>query len=325
MARIFSGIKPSGELQLGNYLGALRTWARDQGPDSLYCLVDLHALTIDTDPAQLEAASLEMAIGLLASGLDPSVCTVFVQSHVAEHTRLSWLLECTVTVGELRRMTQYKDKSEQADVIRGGLFTYPVLMAADILLYDTEVVPVGDDQRQHVELTRVIAERFNNRVGETFVVPEAVVPKVAARVMDLQHPTNKMSKSADSPQGTVGMFDPPDVIARKVKRAVTDTDGQVRYDPAAKPGVSNLLEILASLLDESPVVVAGRFDAYGPLKDACADAVIEALAPIRARRDELAADPAAVRGLLATGAARARETAAATYARAAAAVGLLAP
>jgi tryptophanyl-tRNA synthetase len=325
MARIFSGIKPSGELQLGNYLGALRTWARDQGPDSLYCLVDLHALTIDTDPAELEAASLEMAIGLLASGLDPSVCTVFVQSHVAEHTRLSWLLECTVTVGELRRMTQYKDKSEQADVIRGGLFTYPVLMAADILLYDTEVVPVGDDQRQHVELTRVIAERFNNRVGETFVVPEAVVPKVAARVMDLQHPTNKMSKSADSPQGTVGMFDPPDVIARKVKRAVTDTDGEVRYDPATKPGVSNLLEILASLLDESPAAVAGRFDAYGPLKDACADAVIEALAPIRARRDELAADPAAVRGLLAAGADRARETAAATYARAAAAVGLLAP
>jgi len=249
MARIFSGIKPTGDLQLGNYLGAIRTWVREQHADALFCLVDLHALTVDIDPEALRRDSFEMVAGLLAAGLDPAICTVFVQSHVAEHARLCWLLECTVTFGELRRMTQFKDKSGRQEAVRGGLFTYPVLMAADILLYDTDVVPVGDDQRQHVELTREIAERFNNRFGTTFVVPEAIVPKVAARIMDLQDPTRKMSKTEDSPQGTVLMFDEPDTIVRKIRRAVTDTDGEVRYDPAGKPGVSNLLEILASLGD----------------------------------------------------------------------------
>jgi tryptophanyl-tRNA synthetase len=323
MARIFSGIQPTGELQLGNYLGAMRHWVREQNPDALYCLVDLHALTVDLDPAELHRNSLEMATGLLATGLDPARCTIFVQSHVAEHTRLTWLLECTVTYGELRRMTQFKEKSQKNEVVRGGLLTYPVLMAADILLYNTEQVPVGDDQRQHLELTRELAERFNNRFGQTFVVPEAVVPKVAARIMDLQEPTRKMSKTEDSPQGTVRMFDEPDVISKKIRRAVTDTDGEVRYDPSKKPGVSNLLEILAAIGDEDPNVVAERYSAYGPLKDDVAAAVIEVLSPIRERRDELASDPGVVMAALAEGATRARETASVTYDKAARAMGLL--
>jgi tryptophanyl-tRNA synthetase len=325
MARIFSGIKPTGELQIGNFLGAIRHWVRDQNPDAIYCLVDLHALTVDVDPADLHRDSLEVSAGLLAAGLDPEVCTIFVQSHVAEHARLCWLLECTVTFGELRRMTQFKDKADGRDVVRGGLFTYPALMAADILLYDTEFVPVGDDQRQHLELTREIAERFNNRFGETFVLPQASVPTVAARVMDLQDPTRKMSKSEDSPQGTVKMFDTPDEIARKVRRAVTDTDGEVRFDPEAKPGVSNLLEILASLSDEDPRVIASRYSAYGPLKDDVAAALVAALTPLRARRDELLADPAQLTALLRAGAERARAMASKKYGQAAAAMGLLAP
>jgi tryptophanyl-tRNA synthetase len=325
MARIFSGIQPTGELHIGNYLGALRNWVREQNTDALYCVVDLHALTEDADPAELRRGSLELAVGLLAVGLDPEVCTIFVQSHVAEHTRLSWLLECTATYGELRRMTQFKDKSARADVVRGGLLTYPVLMAADIFLYDTEVVPVGDDQRQHMEIARVLAERFNNRYGETFVVPEAMVPTVAARVMDLQDPTRKMSKSESSPQGTVNMFDDADTIARKVRRAVTDTDGEVRWDREKKPGVANLLEILASLTDEDPKTVAARYQSYGALKDDVAAALIEALAPVKTRRDELLDDPETVRRLLAHGADRARETASVTYGRAAAAMGLLVP
>jgi len=325
MARIFSGIQPSGQLHIGNYLGALRNWVREQNDDALYCVVDLHALTEDVDPAEVRRGSLELAVGLLAVGLDPEVCTIFVQSHVPEHARLSWLLECTVTYGELTRMTQFKDKSTRGDVVRGGLLTYPVLMAADIFLYDTEVVPVGDDQRQHMELTRVLAERFNNRFGETFVVPEAMVPAFAARVMDLQDPTRKMSKSELSPQGTVNMYDDADTIARKVRRAVTDNDGEVRWDREAKPGVANLLEILAALGDEDPKAVAERYETYGALKDDVAGALIEALAPIRARRDELLEDPAVVRALLARGADRAGEMASVTYARAAAAMGLLAP
>jgi tryptophanyl-tRNA synthetase len=325
MARIFSGIKPTGELQLGNYLGALRNWVREQNTDALYSVVDLHALTVDIDPDEMHRASLETAVGLLAVGLDPEVCTIFVQSHVAEHAQLCWLLECTVTFGELRRMTQFKDKYQRHEVVRGGLFTYPVLMAADCFLYDTELVPVGDDQRQHLELARELAERFNNRFGETFVGPGALVPKVGGRVMDLQDPLRKMSKSEESPQGTILVFDEPEAIERKVRRAVTDTDGEVRYDPATKPGVSNLLEILASLLDEDPREVATRYRAYGPLKEDLAAALIEALAPIRRRRDELLADPATVRSLLEVGAARAREMASKKYAQAAAAMGLLAP
>jgi tryptophanyl-tRNA synthetase len=325
MARIFSGIQSTGDPHIGNYLGAIRQWVLEQNADALYCVVDLHALTIDVEPAELHRSTLEVAIGLLAAGLDPEVCTVFVQSHVAEHTRLSWLLECTATFGELRRMTQFKEKAERNEVIRGGLLTYPALMAADILLYDTELVPVGDDQRQHLELTREVAERFNNRFGEVFVVPQALVPKVAARVMDLQDPEKKMSKSEASPLGTVLMFDDDDAIARKVRRAVTDTDGEVRYDPSKKPGLSNLLEILSSLTDVEPNELAERYSAYGPLKDDVADALIAELSPLRARRDELLGDPGSMKAQLAMGAARARSTASVKYAQAAEAMGLVAP
>jgi tryptophanyl-tRNA synthetase len=323
MARIFSGVQPSGDLHVGNYLGAIRHWVREQNPEALYCVVDLHALTADVDPDALRRGTLEVAVGLLAAGLDPAACTLFVQSHVPEHTRLSWLLECTATFGELRRMTQFKEKAESHEVVRGGLLTYPALMAADILLYDTEFVPVGDDQRQHLELTRVVAERFNNRYGETFVVPQAMVPKVAARVMDLQEPTKKMSKSDASPQGTLLLFDTPEAIERKVRRAVTDNDGEVRYDPEAKPGVANLLEMLASLRDEDVHTVASRYSAYGPLKDDLAANLVEALAPLRARRDELLADLGEVEALLAAGAERARSTAGPKYELAASRVGLL--
>ncbi len=325
MARIFSGVQPSGDLHLGNYLGALRNFVRTQNADATFCVVDLHALTVDTDPAALNQASLELAIAFLAVGLDPAVCTIFVQSHVPEHAQLTWLLECVVTDGELRRMTQYKDKAQRGDVVRGGLLTYPVLMAADVFLYDTELVPVGDDQRQHLELARELAERFNNRFGQTFVAPDAMIPTVAGRVMDFQDPRKKMSKSEFSPQGTILLFDDDDAIARKVRRAVTDTDGEVRYDPEKKPGVSNLLEVLASVRDEDPRAVAERYDAYGPLKEDVAAALIEVLAPIRRRRDELLADRATVRALLEAGALRARERASKKYAQAAAAMGLLAP
>jgi len=219
MARVLSGIQPSGQLHVGNYLGAVRNWVADQyAHDAFYCIVDLHALTLDIDPGELRARTYETALDLLAAGLDPERCTLFVQSHVAEHTRMAWLLECTATMGELRRMTQFKDKSAGKDSVRVGLFTYPVLQAADILLYDADRVPVGDDQRQHLELAREVALRFNHRFGPTLVVPEAAIPTTAARVMDLQHPGDKMSKSVNSPLGTVMLLDTPEEIGRKVKK-----------------------------------------------------------------------------------------------------------
>jgi tryptophanyl-tRNA synthetase len=326
MSRVLSGIQPSGDLHLGNYLGAIRNWAADQDiHDAFYCIVDLHALTLDIDPAELRSRTFETALDLLAAGLDPQRCTLFVQSHVTEHVQLSWLLECTATMGELSRMTQFKEKSAGKDSVRVGLFTYPVLQCADILLYDAERVPVGDDQRQHVELAREVAIRFNHRFGDTLVVPEASIPKVGARVMDLQHPERKMSKSVSSPLGTLLMLEEPEEIVRKVKKAVTDTDGEVRYDPEAKPGVSNLLELLAVATGGTPDEVAGSYERYGDLKSATADALVEMLRPIRERRDVLAADPGAVFRLLALGAAKARETASATYGRAAEAIGLLMP
>jgi tryptophanyl-tRNA synthetase len=238
---------------------------------------------------------------------------------------MTWLLECTATMGELRRMTQFKEKSEGRDSVRAGLFTYPVLQAADILLYDAERVPVGDDQRQHLELTRELAVRFNNRFGAGLVVPEAAIPTVGARVMDLQHPDRKMSKSVDSPLGTILLLDADDDIARKVKRAVTDTDGEVRYDPARKPGLSNLLELLAVTTGRSPAALAGSYQRYGELKDDLTGALIALLGPIRDRRAALAGDPEAVPALLALGAENAHAVASATYRRAAAAMGLLVP
>jgi len=326
MSRVLSGLQPSGDLHLGNYLGAVRNWVADQDAhDSFYCIVDLHALTLDIDPDELRSRTYETALDLLSAGLDPERCTLFVQSQVPEHPRMSWLLECLATMGELGRMTQFKEKSAGRDSVRAGLFTYPVLQAADILLYDAERVPVGDDQRQHLELARELAVRFNHRFGDTLVVPEAAIPTVGARVMDLQHPERKMSKSVNSPLGTVLMFDDPSEIARKIKKAVTDTDGAVRYDPETKPGVANLLDLLAVATDRTPREVAGSYERYGDLKADTADALIELLAPLRERRAALASDPAAVHGFLARGAEKAGEIASATYSRSADAVGLLAP
>jgi tryptophanyl-tRNA synthetase len=326
MARVLSGVQPSGDLHLGNYLGAFRNWVADQHQfDAFFCVVDLHALTLDHDPALLAAKTLETAENLLAVGLDPSVCTLFAQSHVPEHPRLTWVLECTATYGELRRMTQFKDKGKDQETVRAGLLTYPVLMAADILLYDAERVPVGDDQRQHLELTRTLAARFNNRYGPTFVVPEPAVPKLAARVMDLQEPTRKMSKSVSSPLGTVLVLDSPDEIDRKVRKAVTDTETEVRYDPVHKPGVSNLLELLAASTGGDPATLATGYANYGSLKADVSEALAELLRPVRERLAELHAQRDYVESVLAEGAAKAREVAGPTLDRAMRGVGLLAP
>lgn len=323
MARVFSGIQPSGDLHLGNYLGALRHFVVDQDDhESFFCVVDLHALTVPQEPVELRRRTLDAARMHLAVGLDPNRCTLFVQSHVHEHAELAWLMECTASVGELRRMTQFKEKSE-GEFVSAALFTYPALMTADILLYDAERVPVGDDQRQHLELARDVATRFNHRHGPTFVVPEAAVPRVGARIMDLQHPGTKMSKSADSPQGTVNLLDAPEEIARKIRRSVTDTGTDVRFDPESKPGVSNLLAILGSATGQDPAALAGCYDQYGPLKADCAEAVVELLAPVQARYAELAADPGGVAALLATGAEKARAVATPVLERARQAVGLL--
>ena len=324
MARVFSGIQPSGEMTLGAYLGALRRFAMRQDEDtSFFCIVDLHALTLPQDPAELRDRVMRQAALYLAVGIDPERSTIFVQSHVHEHAEMAWLMECTAAFGELGRMTQFKDKSARGEFVSAALFTYPALMAGDILLYDTDEVPVGDDQRQHIELTRDVAIRFNARYGETFVVPDGVIPKIGARIMDLQTPTNKMSKSVDSPQGTVLMLDPPEDIERKFKRAVTDNDAEVRFDRDAKPGVSNLLSILGAATDREPEALAGDYGMYGPLKADTAEAVVEMLRPVQARFAELSADPAATTEILRTGAHKAREIASATLGRAQRAVGLL--
>ncbi len=326
MARVFSGIQPSGDLHLGNYLGALRHFVADQHSyDSIFCIVDLHALTVPQDPRALSRRTMEAAQMHLAAGLDPAVCTLFVQSHVHEHSELAWLMECTASVGELRRMTQFKEKSGKDDFVSAGLFNYPALMAADILLYDTDRVPVGDDQRQHLELARDLATRFNHRYGPTLVVPEAAISRVAARVMDLQRPTDKMSKSSGSPQGTVSLLDEPKEIERKIRKAVTDTGTEVRYDPVGRPGVSNLLAILGAATGNDPVSLAERYERYGPLKADTAEAVVDMVRPIQERYAELAADPGAITAILIEGAAKARALAGPTLARARQAVGLLPP
>ncbi|MER6265528.1 tryptophan--tRNA ligase [Streptomyces sp900105245] len=331
MTRVFSGIKPTGHVTLGNYLGAMRRWAQvDQHrADSLFCIVDLHALTVDHDPARVRRLSRQAATLLLATGLDPEVCTVYLQSHVDEHTRLSYLLECVATDGEMRRMVQYKEKAarerERGGSVRLSLLTYPVLMAADILAFGTDEVPVGDDQVQHVELARDVAVRFNQRYGHTFVVPRATRPGVAARVMNLQDPTSKMGKSEDSGPGIVYLLDEPDVVRKKVMRAVTDSGRDVVYDRESRPGVANLLEILAACTDGDPEVLAGAYASYGALKKDTAEAVVEVLRPVRARHRELCADPAHVEGVLRDGARRAREMARPTVDAAYRAIGLLPP
>src|SRR3954469_8996153 len=305
MTRVLSGIQPTGGIHLGNYLGAIQRWVRDQHTtDAFHPVVDLHALTIPRDPAELRQATLETATMLMACGLDPDICTLFVQSHVPEHSQLAWLLECTASMGELRRMTQFKDKAAKGgeESARVGLFTHPTLMAGDILLYDTDQVPVGEDERQHLELSRDLAMRFNSRYGDTFRVPDATLPEVGARIMDLQNPTAKMSKSADADTGSVSLLDPLDSAARKIKRAVTDTESEVRYDREAKPGVSNLLEILGAATDRDPVTLSGEYTQYGPLKADTAAAVVDLVRPVQERYGELEGDPEGFAAILAKGA-----------------------
>lgn len=325
MARVLSCIQPTGEVHLGNYLGALRNWVSGQhNNDVFHGIVDLHALTITDTPGVLGQQTLQLAAILFAVGLDPQIATVFVQSHIPEHSQLGWIMECTVSFGELSRMTQFKDKSakREADFVSAGLFTYPALQAADILLYDATEVPVGDDQRQHIEITRDIALRFNHRFGDTFIVPKAVTPPTGARVMDLQEPTNKMSKSGDGEAGIIYLLDDPASIVKKFKRAVTDSDNEVVFDRERKPGVSNLLEILGAVTNASPASLATTYIQYGKLKQDTGEAVAEMLRPIQSRYHELMADPAELSKLLALGRERASKVASATLARAHAAIGL---
>jgi tryptophanyl-tRNA synthetase len=326
VTRVLSCIQPTGEVHLGNYLGALRNWVNGQhDADAFHGIVDLHALTVTEEPGVIGDTTVRLAAILFAIGLDPDVATIFVQSHVVQHNQLCWVMECTASFGELSRMTQFKEKSakREGDFISAGLFTYPALQAADILLYDAEHVPVGEDQRQHIEITRDVALRFNYRFGDTFVIPQAVTPKAGARVMDLQDPTSKMSKSADSDAGCIMMMDTPADIARKFKRAVTDSDNDVRYDRAAKPGVSNLLEILAVSTDSTPQELAEKYTQYGPLKTDAGEAVAAMLAPIQTRYNELMTDRGELASLLRKGADKATAVAAATLDRAYNAVGFL--
>lgn len=324
--RVLSGIQPSGELHIGNYLGAIRNWVRDQFEhDAFYTIVDLHAITVEHSPKELRKSTLELATTLIAAGLDPKICTIFVQSHVSAHTELSWLLECTATFGELSRMTQFKDKGKNDESVRAGLFTYPALMAADILAYQADLVPVGEDQRQHLELTRDIAIRFNTKYGTTFTVPRATIPPVGARVMDLMNPTKKMSKSAQVQSGIIYLLDSHDKIAKKISRAVTDTDNQVKYDPSSKPGVSNLLEILSACTGENPETIASRYSRYGDLKKDTTEAIISVLEPLQQNYFELSKDPSQIAAILEIGAEKARVIANQTVSLAKDNIGFLAP
>jgi tryptophanyl-tRNA synthetase len=325
MPRRISGFTPSGNLHLGNYLGAICPTIADQDTtDTVAFISDLHALTLHHDPAEVRRRTLEFATLLLAAGLDPDACLFMVQSQVPEHTELHYLLECVTGYGEAQRMIQFKEKARGQRQVRTSLLTYPILMAADILLYDAEEVPVGDDQRQHVELARELATRFNGRYGRTFTVPRAVNPPVAARVMDLSEPTRKMSKSTSSAGGALRLLDEPDVLRRKVMRALTDAGTTVTYDPDRSPGVANLLDILAGCTGAHPHCLAAQFDGYGELKRAVADAVVDTLAPVRARYLRLSAHQDQVRGVLRAGATRAREQAAEKLRQVRSAIGLLA-
>ncbi|MEY3020309.1 MAG: tryptophan--tRNA ligase [Actinomycetota bacterium] len=328
MTRVFSGMQPSGSIHLGNHLGALVNWvAMQDGAECVYAIVDLHAITspVEHDPATLRQRTVELAAGLLAVGIDPDRSVLFVQSHLHEHAECAWLFNCVATFGELGRMPQFKEKSlGRGESVSVGLFDYPVLQAADILLYHADEVPVGEDQRHHIELARDIGQRFNHRFGEVFTLPRAVHPPAAARVMDLQDPTSKMSKSAASDRGVVLLLDEPDDVLRKFRSAVTDSDGEVRHDRVAKPGVSNLLEILSAASGRTIEALEGELagHGYGELKTAVAEAVIELARPIRARHDELRSDPGEVERLLAHGAERARAIAAPTLLAAKRAMGL---
>ena len=316
--RVLSGIQPTADsFHLGNYLGAVRQWVAMQDThDAFYCVVDLHAITVSHDPALLRERCLRSVAQLLAAGLDPDRCTLFVQSHVAEHSQLAWILGCMTGFGEASRMTQFKDKTgrQGTDAATVGLFTYPVLMAADILLYNADAVPVGEDQRQHLELTRDLAQRFNTRYGPTFQVPEPFILKETAKIYDLQEPHSKMSKSASSPGGIIELLDDPKVSAKRIRSAVTDSGREIRFDEAEKPGVSNLLTILSALtgrpVPELEEGYAGR--GYGDLKRDVADAVVEFVTPFRDRTLALLEDRESLDGILARGADRARSVASET-------------
>jgi tryptophanyl-tRNA synthetase len=327
--RAFSGIQPTADsFHLGNYLGAVRQWvALQESHDAFYCVVDLHAITVAQDPAELRQRTRVAAAQLFAAGLDPDRCTVFVQSHVPEHTELTWVLGCMTGFGELSRMTQFKDKAAKGGAAQAslGLFSYPVLQAADILLYQTEQVPVGEDQRQHLELSRDLANRFNHRYGATFTVPAAYILGGVAKITDLQDPSAKMSKSSSSPQGIIDILDEPEVIRRKISRAVTDPGSEVRADDEQKPGVTNLLRIYSGLAGEEIGALEARYAGagYGAFKKDLAEVVTGALAPIRERTAKLLADEAALDRLLAHGAGRARPVARETMTRVSQRVGFL--
>jgi tryptophanyl-tRNA synthetase len=325
--RIFSGIQPTGAKHFGNYAGGFRQYVSTQERgDAFFCVVDLHSITVDYAPDDLRERSLDLAAMLFAVGLDPERSTVFLQSHVTAHPEAAWLLSAVTSYGQLGRMTQFKDKSEQRDFVSAGLFTYPVLMAGDILLYQADLVPIGDDQRQHLELARDVAERFNARFGETFKLPAGVYPEVGARIMDLQEPTRKMSTTGGTPQGTILMLDPPNVVTKKLKSAVTDSGSEVRRGDD-KPGVTNLIDILSVATGEAPEQIEQRYDGggYGQFKADVAEAVVATLEPIQARYAELIADRGELQRLLRIGAEKARAASAPTLARMYEAMGFVGP
>jgi tryptophanyl-tRNA synthetase len=315
--RIFSGIQPTGAKHFGNYSGGFRQYAATQERgEGFFCIVDLHSITSEYDPAELHDTSLDLAALLFATGLDPERSVVFIQSHVTAHAEAAWLLSSVTSYGQLGRMTQFKDKGEGREFVSAGLFTYPILMAGDILLYQTDVVPIGDDQRQHLELVRDVAERFNTRFGPTFKVPEGIFPETGARIMDLQEPAKKMSTTGGAPQGTLLLLDPPDVIRKKVKSAVTDSGSDVRRAPD-KAGVTNLIDIMTVATGESAEAIEARYDSggYGQFKTDVAEAVIALFEPIQARFHEIRGDTAELTRLLGVGADKARDVAAPTLAQ----------
>lgn len=331
MKRVLSGIQPTAEsFHLGNYLGAVRQWVQLQDDhDAFYCVVDLHALTVETEPALLRKRTLLAAAQLIALGLDPQKCTLFIQSHVPEHNQLGWVFECLTGFGEASRMTQFKDKSQKSGTDRTvvGLFTYPILQAADIMLYQANLVPVGEDQRQHIELTRDLGQRFNSRYGDTFVVPEAYILKSAAKINDLQDPTAKMSKSAASNAGVIDILDSADVNVKKIKSAVTDTGKEVVFDEKNKPGISNLLSIHSALSGKSISELENEFSGkgYGDFKAAVAEVVTSYFAPVRQKTQELLTNETALLDLLAVGSEKARAVAAQTLSQTYSALGLVPP
>ena len=313
--RIFSGIQPSGDPHIGNYSGGFRQYAKTQEQgEAFFCVVDLHAITIQHDPEALREGTLDIAAMLFATGIDPNRSIVFVQSHVTAHAEAAWLLSSVTSYGQLGRMTQFRERVAEEDFVSAALFTYPVLMAGDILLYQTDIVPIGDDQRQHLELSRDVAQRFNSRYGETFRIPEGIFPETGGRVMNLQEPSLKMSKSRGAESGTVLMLDPPDAVRKKVRSAVTDSGTDVRYDPDGKPGISNLIELMTVVTGDSVQDVEARYDGsgYGQFKNDVADAIVELLGPIQQRYREIRSDVGELQRLLDVGAAKARAESAPT-------------